>query len=274
MNSPCEILVDGGDEALAARLLEAARAEVDRIETKYSRYRAGSVVEEINRAAGSAVEVDSETGNLLDYAAHCFALSEGLFDVTTGVLRKLWTFNSAEAAAPSPAEVQRVLSFIGWDKVRWERPRITLPRGGQLDLGGICKEYAADRVLALMRQETSLSLLVNLGGDIAAAGDRAWSVGIESVKPGAAVAQTIALRAGGIATSGHTKRYCRVGGKKLGHILNPKTGWPVEGAPLSVTVGGATCTEAGFWSTLGMLHGQDAESFLQAQGIHYWCARD
>src|SRR5207302_6206020 len=111
------------------------------------------------------------------------------FDITTGVLRK--------GAGPSQ---------VGWDKVLWKRPFVQLPSGFEIDFGGICKEYAADRILSLLVKRHAIGTLVNLGGDIAAAGSRLWSVGIEDVSRAGQVAKTVNLRKGGIATSGITKR--------------------------------------------------------------------
>src|SRR5258708_32770382 len=111
----------------------------------------------------------------------------------------------------------------------------------------------------------AISTLVNLGGDIAAAGERVWSVGIEDVARPGDIAHTVYFRRGGVATSGTTKRG--------GHILNPKTGRPVVQAPQSVTVAAKTCTEAGFWSTLAMLQGSSAEAFLEEQKLESWCYR-
>jgi FAD:protein FMN transferase len=248
MGCPCEILLDTTDAALAAEQLAAAREEAGRIEDKYSRYREDNLVRRINAGRGEKIKVDDETADLLDYAATSYELSEGLFDITTGALRK-----SAE------------LSRVGWSRIQWRRPWIELPEGFEIDFGGICKEYAADRILALLRKSHAIGTLVNLGGDIAAAGECLWSVGIEDPSRPGGILRTVHLRAGGIATSGTTKRG--------GHILNPKTGKPVERAPLSVTVAARTCTEAGLWSTLGMLHGADAETFLKEQELEFWCER-
>ncbi len=267
-----EILLDTQDAALGARQLEIAVREANRIEQKYSRYRAGTLIQRINTSAGLAVEVDEETAALLDYADQCFTLSDGLFDITTGVLRRVWHFNGG-AAKPSPDAVAAARALIGWDKVSWKRPWIRLPAGFEIDFGGIGKEYAVDRILALLRARAPISTLVNLGGDIAAAGDRRWTVGIESVDPAAGLAGALRLRQGALATSGTTKRFTTVNGELLGHILNPKTGWPVRQAPRSLTVAAATCTEAGFWSTLGMLHGAEAESFLGKQSLEFRCYR-
>jgi len=194
------------------------------------------------------VEVDAETAAILDYANENFKLSHGLFDITTGVLRH----------GPHPARV-------GWNKVTWQRPVVQLPPEFEIDLGGICKEYAADRILSLLVKRRAVSTLVNLGGDIAAEGERLWSVGIEDVEQLGQMVRTIHLRQGGVATSGTTHR--------RGHILNPKTGRPVDQAPESVTVAARTCTEAGFWSTVAVLHGADAEAFLEKQELEFWCYR-
>jgi FAD:protein FMN transferase len=248
MACPCEILLDTADPVLGAEALDTARREAERIENKFSRYRSGNIVHRINTARGAKIGVDDETAGLLDYAASCYEISDGCFDITTGALRK----------GANPA-------FVGWNNVLWSRPWITLPENFEIDFGGIGKEYAADRILALLRERYSVSALVNLGGDIAAAGERLWSVGVEDPSRPGGILRTVYLRAGGIATSGTTKRG--------GHILNPKTGKPIEQAPLSVTVAARTCTEAGLWSTLGMLQGANAETFLKEQALEFWCER-
>jgi len=248
MGSPCEILMDTTDAAIAAEQVEFARREALRIEQKYSRYIDGTIVDRINHSRGATVKVDDETAALLDYAAACYEISGGLFDITTGVLRK--------SADPARA---------GWAAVLWKRPFIQTPFGFELDFGGIGKEYAADRILELLIKRHAFSTLVNLGGDIASAGTRLWSVGIEDVTRPGRIARTIYLRQGGVATSGTTKR--------RGHIVHPKTLRPVEQAPESVTVAAKTCTEAGFWSTLAILHGDRAEAFLAEQELESWCYR-
>jgi thiamine biosynthesis lipoprotein len=248
MGCPCEILLNTDDLVLGAEQLEVARREAQRIEEKYSRYRKGNIVHKINESEGKDVEVDDETAALLDYAAECYGMSGGLFDVTTGALRK-----SPDA------------SHVGWSKISWKRPFLQLPRGFEIDFGGICKEYAADQILKLLIKRHPISTLVNLGGDIACAGNRLWSVGIEDVARPGKIARTLHLRQGAVATSGMTKR--------IGHILNPRTGKPIENAPDSVTVAAKTCTEAGFWSTLAILQGPKAESFLQTQSLEFWCYR-
>ena len=147
----------------------------------------------------------------------------------------------------------------------------------EIDLGGIGKEYAADRVADLVAPVGRDAVLVNFGGDIRAiarADDRRpWTIGIEEPDRERSAVGQIELAEGGVATSGDSRRFCVVDGVRLGHILDPRTGWPVADAPRSVTVVADTCTAAGFLATMAMLHGPDAEAFLEAQHVTYHCIR-
>jgi thiamine biosynthesis lipoprotein len=102
------------------------------------------------------------------------------------------------------------------------------------------------------------------------AGDRPWRVGIESLAVDGAAAKQIDLNVGALATSGDARRFLLTDGKRYGHVLDPRTGWPVADAPRSVTVAAPTCTEAGMLATLALLRGSDAVAFLDAQGVQYW----
>ena len=283
MASPCAILVDSDDEPLARRLGGLARDEALRVERKFSRYVDDNVVHHINQACGKAVEVDDETASLLDYADTCWRLSDGLFDITSGVLRRAWRFDGGDRV-PEQAAIAALLPLVGWERVRWARPALTLPSGMEIDFGGIGKEYAVDRSARLLAAESAVSLLVNFGGDLAATGPRrdghGWVIGVEnpdSVTDASASAHearlSFELGRGGIATSGDSRRFVLRDGRRYGHILDPRTGWPVADAPRSVTVAGNTCTEAGILATLAMLRGAGAEAFLDKQAVRYWCLR-
>jgi thiamine biosynthesis lipoprotein len=273
MASPCEVLVEGAGEPLAAELAAAAETEALRIERKFSRYRDDSVIAAVHAARGREIEVDAETADLLDYAATCHALSGGLFDITSGVLRAVWRFDGSDRV-PDPAAVQALLPHVGWTRVQWKRPRLVLPAGMELDLGGVGKEYAVDRTLALLQQRApQAALLVNFGGDLAVSGPRAdgrpWQVGVE--RPGGHdAALRLELAAGALATSGDARRFLLKDGMRLGHILDPRDGWPVRGAPRSVTVAAGRCIEAGTLATLALLQGAGAESWLAQHGAPHW----
>ena len=276
MASPCELLMEGADENLARELLAIAHGEALRIEHKFSRYRDDSVTGRLHAAHGAPTSVDDETALLLDFAAHCHALSGGLFDITCGVLRAAWRFDGSDRL-PDPAMVAALRERVGWLRVQWQRPWLTLPAGMEIDLGGIGKEYAVDRVLALLRARTPLPLLVNFGGDLAVSGPRGdgrrWQVGIERPDLPAQAAGLLQIETGGLATSGDARRFLLKDGVRYGHVLDPRSGWPVRDAPRSVTVAAPTCTEAGVLATLALLQGAGAEAWLQAQQMPHWVLR-
>lgn len=275
MASPCELLVETRDESLAGELIALAQEEAMRIEQKFSRYRDDNIVYRINTSADS-VNVDAETARLLDFAQTCYHISDGLFDITSGVLRQAWNF-SAGSDIPQQQQVEALLPLIGWHKISWRNQQLQVPLGMEIDFGGIGKEFAVDSVHSLISQQTDSSFLVNFGGDCHASGPQedgsSWITGIENPrKPGDASA-IIRLRQGALATSGDVYKFVRHDGVRYGHILNPKTGWPATDSPMSVTVAAPTCTEAGIMSTLAMLHGSQAENFLDSQNVKYWCCR-
>lgn len=275
MASPCEVLLERADRDLTGRVSADVAAEAWRIEDKFSRYLEGNIIHRINTAAGSAVEVDAETANLLDFAATLHELSEGRFDITSGVLRDVWKFDGSDRV-PDADAVSAVLNRVGWARIDWQRPRLVLQAGMQIDLGGIGKEYAVDRCAGIIRDADCGAGLVNLGGDLAVTGPPerrpAWKVGVEGDTPNAAE-RLIDLRAGALATSGDAHRYLLRDGVRYGHILDPTTGWPVQGAPGSVTVAADSCTQAGMLSTLAMLQGSHAERFLDEQAVMHWVRR-
>ncbi len=278
MASPCEILIESGDRETAERLTRIAAAEAWRIEDKFSRYRAGNAVDRINASDGEAIEVDDETAALLDFADTLYSLSNGRFDITSGALRVVWTFDGGDRL-PDPQAVKAILRRVGWDKVSWQRPVFALQPGMQIDLGGIGKEYAVDRVTVTLREAATCSALVNFGGDLAVTRAprerRAWRVGIEPVSAADKRRNEAVLEiaTGALATSGDSRRFLLKDGVRYSHILDPRSGWPVEGAPRSVTVAADTCTQAGMLSTLAMLEGYNAEAFLDGEGVKNWCRR-
>ena len=273
MAGPCEVLVDTDSEPRARRALELAQGEARRIERKFSRYLPDSEVGRINGSQGQPVRVDEETAHLLDYAATCYEVSEGLFDITSGVLRRAWKFDGSDRV-PAEATVAGLLPYVGWGRVAWGDRTLALPAGMEIDLGGIGKEYAVDRAASLIAAEIPDAFVVNFGGDLYASGPRRggrpWNIGVDDPeRTGDATIAAIPLTRGGLATSGDARRYILYRGKRLGHILNPKTGWPVEGAPRSVTVIAPTCVEAGTLSTLAYLRGPGAREFLEAEGAQF-----
>lgn len=269
------MLLDTADRDATLSVGNAVAVEAWRIEDKFSRYLDGNIIQRINTACGHPVEVDEETANLLDFAGTLHELSDGHFDVTSGVLREVWRFDGSDRI-PDTAAVVALLARVGWGRVSWQRPRLMLEPGMEIDLGGIGKEYAVDRCAGIVRDADCGAGLVNFGGDLAVTGPpqqrKAWRVGVEGDTPDGAE-KLIDLRAGALATSGDARRFLLRNGVRYGHILDPKTGWPVRNAPGSVTVAADTCTQAGMLSTLAMLQGDEAENFLEEQAVTCWVRR-
>jgi thiamine biosynthesis lipoprotein len=275
MGGACELVAQaqpGGGPLGPA--LDAAEAEVRRIEAKYSRYRPDSVVSAINAAAGGVpVSVDHETAQLLDFAEALFRSSSGKFDITSGVLRRAWRFD--QCRLPESRQVAELLELVGWHSVERELGTIRLPRRGmEIDFGGFGKEYAADRAGMVLKAQEIQHGYVNLGGDFRVVGPKIdgspWSIGIRHPRQYDRLLAVIPMHSGGLATSGDYERYMDVGGRRYCHVLRPDTGWPVSHwqsvtvvAPLAVTAG-SLCTQA-------MLLEDEGLGFLRGSGMIFLC---
>ena len=273
MACDCEVRIAGMSRRKAEEPARLAIDEVRRIESKFSRYRPQSIVSRINAAAGSgrAVELDTETSNLLDFAARLHEQSGGLFDATSGTLRQAWDFKARRL--PEPGQLESLLPLVGWQQVRRKRRHVELPRAGmELDFGGFGKEYAADRAATLLQEQGVRHGMVNLGGDIRVIGPRAdgspWSVGIQHPREERRLLATLELGDGALATSGDYERYFEHEGQRYCHVLDPRTGWPVQ-AWRSISVLAPACLAAGALTTIAMLKGETALAFLDRQGVSY-----
>jgi thiamine biosynthesis lipoprotein len=165
--------------------------------------------------------------------------------------------------------------MVGLGKILWTPPLLQFPLAGMaLDFGGIGKEYAADRVADLCSTNGIDSGLIDLGGDIRIIGPHPdgspWRVGIRNPDHPETALAMLELREGAIASSGDYERYIEVAGRRYCHILNPITGWPVQGLS-SVSVTAPSCLVAGSICTIAMLKGRDGPTWLESLGVaHGW----
>ena len=273
MASPCELHLLGEPQQCRAAA-KAAEAEVRRIEQKYSRYRHDSVLSQINQHAGKPTAIDAETYYLLHYAQVCWQQSDGLFDISSGVLRQCWDFK--HATLPEPSELSRCLTRIGFNQAQLSETSLQLPASMEIDLGGLGKEYAADRAAALCRQHGIHHGIIDLGGDLLVLGPKPdgspWLLGVRNPRaPEQAFAQ-LPVYEGGMATSGDYERFFILDDQRYCHLLNPTSGYPVN-FWASVTVLAPSCMLAGSFSTIAMLKQQPALEWLQQQGLHYLAIR-
>jgi len=275
MGTPCDIQLFASSKAEAKQAANLAIADVQRLETLYSRYKTDSFLSEINRVAatGGSIRVDDETACLLDYAVTCYEQSDGLFDITSGILRRAWKFDQGKL--PEQSLIDELLEKVGWHKVVWKRPVLTFNVPGiEIDFGGVVKEYAVDRAGALCLSQGIKHGVVNLGGDIKVIGPRddgsPWRVGIRHPRNKDELLDTLLLYEGALASSGDYERCILVNGVRYGHVLNPKTGWPVRYLA-AVSVVGDFCVVAGSASTIAMLKESEGVDWLQDLGLpHLW----
>ena len=276
MGSPCELRIYADAENFAAQVSIEVSAEIQRLEKKYSRYLEDSVTTKINNSAGgeSGIEVDAETALLLNYAQVAYEQSEGLFDITSGILRKAWDFRSQKL--PEQSAIQALLPLIGWDKLEWVPPQLHLPSAGmELDFGGYVKEYAVDVAVEVCRVAGVQGGLVNLGGDIGIIGPhpngKPWKVGVRHPRNPSMPMSFVMLSKGGLASSGDYERFMIIDDVRYAHILSPQTGWPVCSLA-SASVCAEQCVVAGTSSTIAMLKGeQQGLNWLEELGIPYLC---
>jgi thiamine biosynthesis lipoprotein len=273
MGTACDIQFYAKTPAFAKQIANLVISDVQRLEALYSRYRSDSFLAAINRvaAAGGSLRVDNETAGLLNYAATCYRESDGLFDITSGILRRAWSFQNQ--ALPDETQIQKLLSQVGWDKVNWTAPLLKfLTPGMEIDFGGVVKEYAVDRAAALCHEAGIRHGMVNLGGDIKVIGARAdgspWRIGIRHPRHAQEILKTLSLDEGALASSGDYERCILLDGIRYGHILNPKTGWPVRHLA-AVSVVGDFCVVAGSASTIAMLKDADGAAWLENLGLPY-----
>lgn len=272
MGSACEVVLASSSDKDAQRLAQMAISEVIRIERKYSRYTADSVVSSVNQQAGMApVACDDETWALLQYATKLHEQSSGLFDITSGVLRQAWNFQLA--VLPSGEKVNDVLDKVGWHKVILQNQSVLLTEVGmEIDLGGFGKEYAADRAAQVLQTQGVTSGYVNLAGDMRFLGPKPtgepWTIGIQDPRHSSQVIATLPMMQGGLATSGDYERYFELNGQRYCHVINPLTGWPVT-YWRSVSVTAPATVVAGCTSTMAMLMEERGLAFLQATGFDF-----
>ena len=269
MGSDCEFQLCFGGGSDSQFIFKCLQDELERLESKYSRFRKDSLLSQIN--LGKEVTIDNETISLLEHAFNCFEQSEGLFDVTAGRLNSLWDFKKKKV--PSQEEISYALSVTDFSKVSWNNGILSMPAGMNVDFGGIVKEYAADTLAVLAKKFGVRYGLINLGGDIAIVGNKpdgiAWKVGITDPRGTETEIASIDIYSGGLATSGDYKRYFIYEGKRYSHILNPKTGFPCAGLR-AVSVAANLCTVAGSIATIAMLKDEpEAIKWLNDLGVPF-----
>lgn len=255
MGTRCEVAFRCESVPVAENYRSAVLSWVKAFEAKYSRFREDSLISHINRQSGEGwVAIDEGTEHLLGLADSVVFLSSGVLDPTSLPLTRLWKRAERQGRRPRQEEVESTLKLVGWNKVERCPGKIRLPvQGMALDLGGYGKEYAVDAVAALAERQGIRDVMVDFGRDIRAMGippdAPCWVIGVEDAEAPGQVWERIGVSDRGVASSGNYRRFFEVGGERFGHIIDPRTGWPVHTDCEAATVIAPTCLEAGVLAT-------------------------
>ncbi|MFQ3281111.1 FAD:protein FMN transferase [Reinekea sp.] len=269
MGGPCEVSFWLASNN-AHSLKDCLEREVRRLETKYSRFDETSLLSQINQGKFNRQPLDEETTALLNYAQQCYELSDGLFDITVGSFRSVWNFKINKL--PSLEEIEEVRSRIGWPNIGWDGQTLEILNQAELDLGGMVKEFAVDRLVNILLEHQAIGL-VNLAGDIGVTGLQVdgspWHISVVHPRVEGGVIATVELHGGAIACSGDYERFMIVDGCRYHHLINPKTGYPSLDSLASISVITQNCLMAGSISTIAMLKGAQAKAWLQEMELPY-----
>jgi thiamine biosynthesis lipoprotein len=280
-----EVLLNAGQYPAGPDAAMAALDLVEQLESQLTVYRDSSEVAAINRrAAATPIAVEPRLFDLLARAVELFHATEGAFDVTAGPLSKVWGFYRRQGRMPDAAEVAEALALVGSDKLELDRDaRLIEFRHAemQLNLGAIGKGYALDRAAAVLVSHGIGDFCLHGGNSsVLARGLRIADCGLQSAESGDVESQHSALPPGwsialrhpqrpdvrlaefvlrdqALGTSGSGTQFFHYQGKRYGHILDPRTGWPADKV-LSATVIAPTAEQADALSTALFVMGLDA----------------
>ena len=272
MSTQCQIKLHGVSAAVARDFQRDAVAWVAQFEARYSRFIPDSLIGRINAAAGEHwVETDPETDRLFNLCQELFFFTRGSFDPTALPLIKLWNWKANPPSIPDDADIQAARELVGWNKLQRRAGGIFLPQAGMaLDLGGIGKEYAVDCVINMAIQRGIPNVLVDFGQDVRARGHapdkKFWWIGLDDATAPGKCWGGVAITDHAVATSGDYLRHFKINGRRYGHILDPRTGYPALNDCRAVSIIAPSCTIAGLLSTSVCILG--AKEGLQLVELH------
>lgn len=261
MSTECRVHVHGASPAAIRDYQSEVVRWVAGFEARYSRFIPNSLIGRINAAAGQSwIQTDDETDRLFALCQDLVFYTRGAFDPTALPLIKLWNWKNQPPLLPSDDVIQAARELVGWGRVQRRPGGVFLPRSGMsLDLGGIGKEYAVDCVMNLARERGIPNVMVDFGQDVRVCGHApakpCWWIGLEDAQQPGQCWTGVAVNDHAVATSGDYLRRFELNGRRFGHIIDPRTGYPVENGCRAVSVIAPSCTVAGILSTTAFILG-------------------
>lgn len=268
MDTIFHFTVCDGNQMLA---LQAARAEVERLESLWSVTKEDSEVSRLNASDGKRTHVSKETISLLQYAKKMYQHTDGLLDISLYPLLSAWGFTGEMKSVPTDEIIAQMLARRGMDRIQIDGESVIFPSGIAIDFGAIGKGYAADLVADTIRSYGVTSAILSFGGNITAmgkkSGDTPWRVAIKDPSDTKRMLGAVDLSEESLATSGGYERFFIEDGIRYGHILDPRTGWPAETDLLSATAITKEGRDADALSTILYILGLDKSiDFYLAHG--------
>lgn len=242
MTSPFEMTVVAKDTIQGNEYIDAAIAEVSRIENLVSDWKPETQISKVNQNAGiQPIKVDDEVFELVKRSIKMSKITDGAFDISYASMDKIWKFDGSMKSMPTPEAIEKSVEKVGYQKIILDEKAKTIflrDKGMKLGLGGIAQGFIADKIKTLLTSKGCASGIANVSGDIAAWGKQPdgspWTVGIVNPMNKTKVFATFPLVDSSVETSGTYERYVVFNGIRYSHIINPKTGYPAQGI-VSVT---------------------------------------
>ena len=243
MTSPFEMTVVAKDTVEGNKYIDAAIAEVTRVENLVSDWKPETQISEVNRKAGiEPVSVNNEIIQLIKRAIKVSKLTDGAFDISYAAMDKIWKFDGSMKEMPSEEAIKKSVAKVGYQKIILDEEKGTVflkEKGMKLGFGGIAQGFIADNIRTLLKSMGCTSGIANVSGDIATWGKqpdgKPWTIGIVNPMNKNKIFATFPLVDSSVETSGTYEKYVILNGKHYSHIINPKTGYPAEGI-VSVTI--------------------------------------
>lgn len=262
------------DTKLSKKIRSQLLNRLKEIEMRMDDYRPDSELAMINKmAAKKAVDLSNDTFYVIKRSLEISKQSKGAFDITVWPLLKIWGFKNKSSLKkiPKKESINKILKEIGWQKVKLTSQKLSFDSPlVKIDLGGIAKGFAVDELVKILKQNGINNALVEIGGDLYCLGagpdNKGWKIGIQHPKNFERIIARIKVKNRAVATSGSYINFRTIEGRRFSHIIDPRTGWPVDNKVVSVTVLAPTCLEADAWATaLFVLGIEDGMSYVEKQ---------
>lgn len=237
MGSQFEITVVAQSEEIGYINIEEAAAEIKRVEGIISSWDPNSETSQINRNAGiRPVKVSFELFKLIERAIQISEITYGAFDISYAAMDNLWRFDGSMQYAPTPEEIREAVNKVGYQKIILDPVETTVflkERGMKIGFGAIGKGYAVDQAKELLVSKQVPAGMINAAGDITTWGTKAtgekWLIGVENPSGRGKIFTWIPILESSVAISGNQDKYVLLKGKRYGHIIDPKSGYPSIG---------------------------------------------